>query len=197
MGRHQVLGEESETTMNPSTKAVIRNPGQVHALLLSALMVALISVLSQIAIPLPLVPINLALLAVFLTGFILPQRWALIAVGAYLLMGALGLPVFSGLRGGPQALFGNTGGYLLGYFLSVAVIALMRHQASNFIQRVLLCLLALLACYVPGTLWLSFLTGRTIAQVLPLAVFPFILGDLIKCALAALLAGRLAGLVDR
>lgn len=178
--------------MNAHTKAASSAArGGTRYLLLSALMIALIAVFSQLAIPMPLVPINLALLAVFLTGFILPGRWALISVGAYLLMGALGLPVFSGLRGGPSALFGSTGGYLLGYFLSTAVIALNKHRAGTVLQRGLLCVLALLACYVPGTLWLAFLTGRTISQVLPLAVYPFIPGDLLKCALAALLAARL------
>jgi len=168
--------------------------GNTRHMLLAALMMALIAVFSQLAIPMPLVPINLALLAVYLTGFILPRRWALIAIGAYLFMGALGLPVFSGLRGGPTALFGPTGGYLLGYFLATAVIALLAHRADSLVKRFLLCLLALLACYVPGTLWLALLTGRTIPQVLPLAVYPFIPGDLVKCALAALLAPRLSGL---
>ena len=147
----------------------------VRSMLSAALMTALIAVFSQIALPLPLVPMNFALLAVFLTGFTLPRRWALIAVGAYLFMGALGLPVFSGLRGGPQALFGSTGGYLLGYFFSVSIIVLLRDQARLVSHRFLLSLLALLACYIPGTLWLMMLTGRTLHQALPLAVILYIL----------------------
>ena len=167
----------------------------VRPMLSAALMIALIAVFSQIALPLPLVPMNFALLAVFLTGFVLPRRWALIAVGAYLFMGTLGLPVFSGLRGGPQALFGSTGGYLLGYFLSVSVIVLLRDRAVLFYHRFLLSLLALLACYIPGTLWLMMLTGRTLHQVLPLAVYPFVPGDLLKCLLAATLSARLQALI--
>ena len=164
---------------------------QVRAMLLSALMIALTTVFSQIVIPMPLVPINLGLLAVFLTGFLLPKRWALITVGLYLLMGAIGLPVFANFRGGPQALFGNTGGYLLGYFLSVAAISLLRKRARGFVRRALLCGLALLACYVPGTLWLMFLTGRSLVQVLPFAIYPFIPGDILKCLAAAFLSQRL------
>lgn len=169
--------------------------GRTSALAMSALLVAAIAVASQLSIPLPLVPVNLALLAVFLTGFILPMRYALVSVGAYLLMGALGLPVFAGLRGGPQALFGYTGGYLLGYFFSVFVVALLKGRAGSLIGRALVCVAALLACYLPGTLWLMYLTGRTLGQVLPAAVYPFIPGDLVKCLLAALLAARLEGLV--
>ena len=160
-------------------------------MLLSALLIALTTVFSQIVIPLPLVPINLGLLAVFLTGFLLPKRWALITVGLYLLIGALGLPVFANFRGGPQALFGNTGGYLLGYFLSVATIALLRDRADNFLRRALLCALALLACYIPGTLWLMLLTSRSLIQMLPIAIYPFIPGDALKCLLAAWLSLRL------
>lgn len=179
----------------PQFKAGHSSAGKTGALAASALLVALIALFSQISIPLPLVPINLALLAVLLTGFVLPARHALVTVGIYLLMGALGLPVFAGLRGGPQVLFGNTGGYLLGYFFSVAVVALLKGRAAGLHGRLLVCVLALLACYLPGTLWLMFLTGRSLFQVLPLAVYPFIPGDLLKCLLAALLASRLGKLI--
>lgn len=162
---------------------------------MSALMVALMAVFSQFSIPMPLVPINLALLAVLLCGFVLPPRNALVAVLVYLLMGAIGLPVFSGLRGGPQALFGNTGGYLLGYFFTVTLVAHRADWANTYIKRFFLSMLAVLACYIPGTLWLMALTGRSLSHVLPLAVLPFLPGDALKCLLAALLAGRLRGLV--
>ena len=128
------------------------------------------------------------LVAVFVTGFVLNKRWAMIAVGLYLLMGAFGLPVFANFRGGPQALFGNTGGYLLGYFLSVAIIALLRDRAVTFVQRALLCGVALLACYIPGTAWLMFLTGRSLVEVLP-SRLSFI-QDILKCVLAAWLSLR-------
>ncbi|NLD52541.1 MAG: biotin transporter BioY, partial [Clostridiales bacterium] len=62
-----------------------------------------------------MIPINLALLAVYLTAFVLEGRGAMLAVGLYLLLGAVGLPVFAGFKGGLHALVGNTGGYLLGY----------------------------------------------------------------------------------
>lgn len=179
----------------PGNQRGTGSSGKAGALAASALLVALIAVLSQVVIPLPLVPINLALLAVFLTGFVLPARYALVTVGIYLLTGALGLPVFAGLRGGPQILFGYTGGYLLGYFLSAAAVALLKGRAAGLAGRVLVCAAALLACYLPGTLWLMFLTGRPLVQVLPAAVYPFIPGDLLKCLLAAMLAPRLEGLV--
>lgn len=157
----------------------------------AALMTTLLAVCSQIAVPLPLVPINLALLAVYLCALVLNGRWALISVGLYLLMGTLGLPVFAGFRGGPSALFGATGGYLLGYLCAVAVIVPLVPWASTLWRRALICALGLLACYVPGTLWLMLMTGRALPQVLPLAVYPFLPGDFLKIAMAASMAPKL------
>jgi biotin transport system substrate-specific component len=160
-------------------------------MLLASMTSALIALCAQIAVPLPLVPVNLALLPVFLAGFILPKRWTLISVGLYLLMGALGLPVFSGFRGGPQALFGPTGGYLLGYLFSAGTVAFLRGKGKGFIGRFMICLLALLACYIPGTLWLLRLTGQPLAEVLSFAVLPFIPGDVFKSLAASLLVPAL------
>ena len=169
-----------------------RPPGSsLRNMLTASLTAALIALCAQIAIPLPLVPVNLALLPVFLAGFLLKGRWALASVGLYLLMGALGLPVFSGFRGGPQILFGPTGGYLLGYLLSAGVIAALKNKAGSFAGRLLLCLFALLMCYIPGTLWLLYLTGRPLLDVLSFAVLPFIPGDLLKSLAASLLVPAL------
>ena len=165
-------------------------PGRpdVGAMLLSALMAALIAAASQIIIPTPLVPINLALLPVFLCGFLLPRRWVLVPVALYLAMGALGLPVFAGLRGGPHVLAGPTGGYLLGYLLACGAVALLRGKVHTAAGRFLVCAAALVSCYIPGTLWLAYLTGRTVPEALLVAVLPFLPGDALKCLAAALLA---------
>lgn len=160
-------------------------------MVLCALMAALIAVASQIAIPLAMVPINLALLAVFMTGFLLEKRWALTSVMVYLLIGAVGLPVFSGLRGGPQHLVGPTGGYLIGYLLSAGIVSALAPWADSFLKRVFICALAVVACYVPGTLWLMWQTGKNLPEVMGFAVLPFLPGDALKCLAAAFLAPRL------
>lgn len=162
------------------------------ALLLPALLAALLAVSSQIMVPLPPVPINLALLMVLLAAFVLTGWRALMGVGLFLLMGFLGLPVFAGLRGGPQALLGPTGGYLLGYLFSALVVVLLRGRARTLISRFALSVLAVLACYLPGTLWLMAVAGISLQAALPLAVLPFIPGDLLKCLAAALAAPRLS-----
>lgn len=163
----------------------------------AALFAALLAVFSQLAVPMVPVPMNLALLAVFLCTLVLEQRFAILSVGLYLLMGLLGLPVFAGFRGGPSVLFGPTGGYLLGYFLAAALIALLKPLADRFIKRILVLLLALLACYLPGTLWLMMLSGRNLSETLPLAVYPFLPGDGVKIVLAAVLAPRLNASLKR
>ena len=103
---------------------MIRFRNDTHALTVCAMFVALLVIFSQIAIPLPMgVPINLALLAVYLCALLLPLPYALMTIGVYLLLGLLGVPVFAGFRGGPAALFGKTGGYLLGYLLCALIVA--------------------------------------------------------------------------
>lgn len=169
----------------------------VRSMLKTALVTGLLAVGAQIMIPLPVVPINLGLLVVLIAGLSLPKRISLLAVGLYLFMGALGLPVFAGLKGGPQALFGPTGGYLLGYLVSAGVLGLFKLWADCLIKRLLLGSLAVLACYVPGTLWLGFLTGKPMMELLHLAVFPFIPGDALKVLAAALTAPRLSSALKR
>lgn len=168
-----------------------------HSMIQAALFAALLAVFSQLAVPMVPVPMNLALLAVFLCALILEQHFAILSVGLYLLMGFLGLPVFAGFRGGPSVLFGPSGGYLLGYLVAAALIALLKPLANHFIKRVLVLLLALLACYIPGTLWLMMLSGRNLPETLPLAVYPFLPGDGVKIVLAAVLAPRLNASLKR
>lgn len=174
-----------------STNHKLPASGELRLLVFSALLLALLAVFSQIAVNLGFIPINLALLAVFLIGFLLPFRWAVGTIAAYLLLGAAGIPVFAGFKAGVQTLFGYTGGYLLGYLFTVALVAWLSKRADSPLMRFLVCLLALLACYIPGTLWFMHLTGRTLWDALSLTVIPFIPGDLLKCLAAALLAGRL------
>ena len=162
-----------------------------RGMVLAALFAALLSVFSQLAVPMVPVPINLGLLAVYLCALALEPRWALISVGLFLSMGAVGLPVFAGFRGGPAALFGPTGGYLLGYVCAAGLIAALREKADCPAGRLGILTLGLLACYIPGTLWLMMLTGRTAAEALPLAVYPFLPGDAVKIIAAAMLAPKL------
>lgn len=161
-------------------------------LTLSALLCALLCVLSQIQIPLPPVPISLSLLAVHLCGALLGWRWGTAAVGCYVFLGAVGVPVYAGFAGGVSVLLGPTGGFLFGYILCALAVGMMVEQLG-FTRRTLLLSMATgtLLCYVTGTAWFMFTTGSALWGCLTVCVLPFIPADAIKIALAAALCRRL------
>lgn len=99
-------------------------------LVMAALFAALTAVCSQIQIPLPMVPINLALFAVHLAGALLGAKWGALSITAYALLGVVGAPVFAGFSSGPAVLFGKTGGYILGYILCALLVGLLSDRKS-------------------------------------------------------------------
>jgi len=161
-------------------------------LTLSALLCALLAVLSQIHIPLPPVPVSLSLLAVHLCGALLGWRWGAAAVCCYVALGAVGVPVYAGFAGGVSILFGPTGGFLLGYILCALAVGLLS-QRLGFSRRSLCLSMAAgtLLCYGTGLVWFSLTTGASLAASFSACVLPFIPGDVIKIALAAALCLRL------
>ena len=161
-------------------------------LVLAALMAALTAVCSQIQIPLPMVPINLALFAVHLAGALLGAKWGALSMLAYALLGAAGVPVFAGFASGPAVLFGKTGGYILGYILCALLIGLLVRRIGFTMKGLCLSMIVGVAvCYAFGTAWFMAVTGMNLITSLTYCVFPFLPGDAVKILLAALLALRL------
>ena len=158
-----------------------------------ALFAALIVVFAQVQIPLPgLVPISLATFAVMMAGLLLGWKYGLLAVAVYVLLGAVGVPVFAGCKGGLGALTGPTGGYIIGYLPYAALAGLQNKKLQDsFWGRCGLLALGTLACYALGTAWFMHATGRTLAESMGLCVLPFLPGDAVKIALASFLAPRL------
>lgn len=166
--------------------------------ILAALFAALTAVFSQIALPLPFtpVPINLAILAVFLAGGLLGPRFGTISQLVYIALGLTGLPVFSQFTGGPAILFGPTGGYILGYALCALTVGLLFDRLSQDVDHSTMksasyFAAGLFLCYLPGTLWFMFLTGNGLAVSLTSCVLPFLPGDALKIIAASLLVKRL------
>lgn len=159
---------------------------------LSALLCALLAVLSQVQIPLPSVPLSLSLLGVHLCGALLGSRWGAAAAGCYVVLGAAGLPVFAGFSGGISVLFGPTGGFLFGY-IPCAFVGGALSRRLGFTRRSLYLSMALgtLVCYAMGTAWFALTTGSGLGASLAACVFPFIPGDILKIMLAATLSLRL------
>ena len=118
----------------------------------AGLFAALIAVCTWITVPLPTgVPLTLQTFAVALAGFLLGPVYGILAVGAYLLLGAAGLPVFSGFAGGVGRFFGPAGGFLWGFPLLAGGCGLGREKP--FFLRLLPGLGGLLLCHLPGVAW--------------------------------------------
>ena len=168
----------------------------------AALFAALIAICSWISIP-TAVPFTLQTFAVFLALGVLGGRLGARAVGVYLLLGAVGLPVFAGFSGGLGALLGATGGYLLGFLLTALTVwgaeRLWGRSAPVFLAS---CLAGLGLCYLFGTVWFAAVYASSsgpvgLAAVLGWCVAPFVLPDLAKLALALALRRRLSAALGR
>ena len=161
-----------------------------------AVCAALMAVCSWISIP-ATVPFTLQTFAVFCSLGLLGGRRGTAAILVYLLLGALGVPVFAGFSGGIGILFGTTGGYLLGFILMGLVYWLgERLSMDSRNVRIISMILGLLLCYAFGTAWFMFVYARqtgaiALGTALAWCVVPFLLPDLVKMALALLLSGRL------
>ena len=146
--------------MSTQTQPYTGSRFSAKTLTMCAIFTALVAVCSQITIPLPIIPINLALFAVYLAGALLgPWRGALSLV-VYLLLAAVGVPVMAGFRGGLGNLVGNTGGYVVGYIFAAFFTGLLAVKwGSKFWQLCVAMVLGCAVCYFFGTLWYSILSG--------------------------------------
>ncbi|MTI95257.1 MAG: biotin transporter BioY [Firmicutes bacterium] len=159
-----------------------------------ALLAALTAALAYIIIPLPFspVPVTLQTLGVMLAGVVLTPHQAALAMGVYVLLGAIGAPIFSGGTAGLGTLLGPAGGYLVGFVPGAALIAIIRGNDGR-ITRLTTAVITggLLAIYLPGTLWLSYVTGMGFTAALTVGTLPYIPGDLLKALAAIALGNRL------
>lgn len=162
-----------------------------------AILVALMAVCSWITIP-TVVPFTLQTFAVFLASALLGGRRGTVAILVYILLGAVGAPVFSGFRGGPGALFGTTGGYILGFLAQAAVLWAGERLLGRSGRAFLLSgVLGLAVCYLFGSVWFLLLYSRTtgpigMATVLGWCVVPFVIPDLVKLVLAMAVGQKLS-----
>ena len=161
-----------------------------------AMMAVILCVCSWITIPFT-VPFTMQTFAVYCALLLLGGRRGLLAIGLYILLGLVGLPVLSGFRGGPGHLLGLTGGYIIGFLFTGLGYLLMESKLRGlgFLPRIVLLALDLLPCYLVGTLWftaVSRLHGSEIGffGALGLCVVPYILPDLLKVVLAERICAR-------
>jgi len=167
-----------------------RTAGLVRA----ALAAALIAISALVTVPIGPVPVTLQILAVAVTVVLLRPAEALAALVAYVGIGAIGLPVFSGGSGGVGVLLGPTGGFLLGFIIGAPLGALIRERVRSSPRGTVLAadiagVAAMIAAsYAFGLLRFSAVTGMTVAEGLAVAVAPFLVPDAVKAALAIVVA---------
>ena len=164
----------------------------------TAIAVAMITVCSWITIPMT-VPFTLQTFAVFAVLLILGGEKGTVATLVYVLMGSAGIPVFSGFSGGVGVILGKTGGYIIGFlFIGIIYTLLTRFLGMKTIVEITALLLGLIVCYAFGTAWFIYIyirdTGEVgLLTVLSWCVFPFIIPDLLKMAMAAVISRRVKG----
>lgn len=164
---------------------------------LACLFSALCCAGAYISIPIPVGPVPLALTNLFavLAGLLLGPLFGPASTFAYVVIGALGFPVFSGGSGGIAHIVGPTGGYLVGYILAPFIAGFAARRRSPVASTIgsALGFASILALGVAG---LKILSGITWGRALAVGVVPFLIGDSIKAVLAAILAYKLGPFVD-
>lgn len=170
----------------------MNNTSKTSFLTTTAIMTAVMCILGPLSIPIGPVPITLTNLAIYLAMYILGTKRGSAAVCLYLLIGLAGLPVFSGFTGGPGKLLGPTGGYLIGFLPMAILIGLfLKHYMDNRILSIIIMEAATWIPYLFGSAWLSYQSGISFAAAMSAGVLPFIIIDLIKIVIAAIIGPQL------
>ena len=155
---------------------------------LAALFAALTAVFAQLAIPINPVPITLGTLAVLLAGGFLGKKYGALSMLLYVLLGVLGIPVFSMMRSGFAALVGPSGGFIIGFIFMALIMGLTAELFGEHYGK--LCIGGIIgtaACYLLGIIWFIILTGKGIQSALAVCVIPFLPGDAAKILIASFL----------
>ena len=161
---------------------------KTYHLVTAALMAALMCILGPLSVPIGPIPVSLTILVISFALYLLGAKWGTVSVLVYLLLGAIGLPVFSGFAGGLQKLAGPTGGYLIGFiFLAIVAGLFMEKSDYKIVWSVIGLVLGIAIAYLFGTAWFMFQTKSALSYALSVCVLPFIPFDAIKIILATVL----------
>ena len=182
------------------TVAVDNQKIKTKQMVLIALMTAVTCVLGPLSIPLPFspVPISLTNFAIFLAIFVLGMKNGTISFIIYLLLGAVGVPVFSSFRGGLQVLAGPTGGYLIVFiFLALIMGFALDHFDRKLLPTIIGMIIGMVVCYAFGTVWLAKLLSLSFKEGLMMGVIPYLPGDAAKIIIAAIVGPKLYGATQK
>ena len=181
-----------------STVAATRS--KTYDIVYIAVFAVIMAICSWISIP-AAVPFTLQTFGVFIAVGVLGGKRGTLSVLVFILLGAIGVPVFAGFSGGVGVLAGTTGGYIIGFLFSALVMWAMESLwGKKPVIQILSMVVGLIVCYAMGTIWFMVVYTRTtgavgIGTVLGWCVIPFIIPDLVKIALAFVLSRRVRKLV--
>ena len=161
-----------------------------------AVFAVIMAICSWISIP-AAVPFTLQTFGVFIAAGVLGGKRGTLSVLVFILLGAVGIPVFANFSGGIGVLVGPTGGYIIGFLFSALVMwAMEKLPGKKSIMQIVSMVVGLVVCYAFGTAWFMVVYGKAngpvgLVTALGWCVFPFIIPDLIKIALAYVLSRKL------
>jgi biotin transport system substrate-specific component len=171
---------------------------KLRMVVLSSLMAGLMAVGAYIHIPIGPVPVVFTNLFVLLAGLLLGSRWGLASAGIYLLVGAIGMPVFYGGKGGFAHILGPTGGYLVGFALSAWMTGFISERfRHSLVGGIIGVIIGSLAVYCLGVPWLKVVTNMSWNKALVAGMIPFLIGDAMKAAVAIVLARAVRPMLNR
>jgi len=147
---------------------------------ITGMFTAIIAVLSILEIPLPSgVPITLQTFAVALCGFVLGWKQGTLCIFLYVLLGAIGLPIYAGMTSGFSKLFGVTGGFLFG-FLPMAALCGLKSRSTNRMVPVFLGLIGLIICHICGGIQFSLLMKNSFMESMLIVSVPYFIKDILS-----------------
>lgn len=171
------------------TSSVTGNKSKVFSMVLTALMAAILCATAPIALPIGPVPVSLATFVLYIIVVLLGWKLGTLSCLLYLLIGLVGVPVFSGYAAGPAKLFGPTGGYLIGYILLTLIAGFFCDKFKGKIYMYAIgMVIGTAALYTLGTAWLAFQAHMTLSAALAAGVIPFLAGDAAKIVVSLIFA---------
>ena len=164
---------------------------KAYPIVLVGVFVAIISICAWISIPMVPIPITLQILGIFITASILGAKLGTVSIIIYILLGAVGLPVFSNFTGGFGILLSPTGGFIIGFIFTALTIGVITSLKNSILTNTLAMLLGLLLCYTFGTVWYCIYANVDFITAVLVCVVPFLIGDSVKICISAILVTKL------
>ena len=168
---------------------------KTHDLTITAIFSAIICILSVITIPIGTIPISLSLFAIMLSAISLDAKKGVMSVVIYILIGALGIPVFSGFKGGFHILFGPTGGFIISYIFVSLIMSFASQKTNKKLTLFIFSLLSLAVCYIFGSFQYALIMKVSFYNSLFVCVYPFVVFDVLKAVLAINIGVKLKKLI--